>query len=61
LSLGLTLYVALGANFSEHFGSSTVAGFVLLAVWLFLANALTLVGYKIAQEVAGHRPRPSPQ
>jgi membrane protein len=58
LSLGLTLYIGLGANFSGHFGSSTVAAFVLLAVWLFLANALTLVGYKIAQEVAGHRDRP---
>jgi YihY family inner membrane protein len=58
LSLALTLYLGLGANFGEHFGSSTVAAFVIMAVWLFLANALLLVGYKIAQEVAGHRPRP---
>jgi membrane protein len=58
LSLAVTLYVGLGANFSEHFGSSTVATLVLVAVWMFLANALTLVGYKIAQEVAGQRPHP---
>jgi membrane protein len=59
LSLAFTLYLSLGANFQEHYGSSSVAAYVLLAVWLFLANALTLVGYRIALEVAGRRRRRS--
>jgi len=50
LSLLFTLYVGLGANFQEHYATSGLAAFVLLAVWLFLSNALVLVGYKIALE-----------
>jgi membrane protein len=58
LSLVFTLYLTLGANFQEHYATSGIAAFVLLALWLFLANAMVLVGYKIALEVAGkHRPR----
>jgi membrane protein len=58
VSLVLTLYLGLGADFQEHLGSSTIAAFVLTALWLYLANIATLVGYKIAQEVAGWRPHP---
>ena len=50
LSLMLTLYVGLGANFQEHYATSGLAAFVLLAVWLFLSNAAILTGYKIALE-----------
>jgi uncharacterized BrkB/YihY/UPF0761 family membrane protein len=48
LSLVFTLYVALGANFEQHYATSGLAAFVLLAVWLFLSNAMMLVGYKLA-------------
>jgi YihY family inner membrane protein len=48
LSLAFTLFVDLGANFQEHYGTSGVAALVLLAVWLFLANALLLVGFRVA-------------
>jgi membrane protein len=50
LSLGFTLFLALGSNFEQHYATSGLAAFVLLAVWLFLANALLLVGYRIALE-----------
>jgi membrane protein len=50
LSLMLTLYVELGANFEQHYATSGLAVLVLIAVWLFLANALLLVGYKLALE-----------
>jgi YihY family inner membrane protein len=50
LSLGLVLYVNLGANFADHYVSSGLAAVVLTAVWLFLSNALLLVGFKAAQE-----------
>jgi uncharacterized BrkB/YihY/UPF0761 family membrane protein len=53
LSLAFTLYLTLGANFEQHYPTSGIAAFVLLAVWLFLANAMVLVGYKIALEAAG--------
>ncbi|HJP64776.1 MAG TPA: YhjD/YihY/BrkB family envelope integrity protein, partial [Actinomycetota bacterium] len=52
ISLAFTLYLSLGANFDQHYATSAVAAFVLLAVWLFLANAMMLVGYKLALEVA---------
>lgn len=50
LSLGFAVYVAFGANFEQHYGASGIAGLVLLGVWLFLANALVLVGYRGAVE-----------
>jgi membrane protein len=53
LSLVLTLYLSLGANFEEHYASSGLGLFFLVAVWLFLANVMLLVGYKIAVERHG--------
>jgi YihY family inner membrane protein len=50
LSLAFSVYLVLGADFKEHYASSGLAGIVLLAVWLFLANALLLVGYLVARE-----------
>ncbi|MFN2545443.1 MAG: YihY/virulence factor BrkB family protein [Actinomycetota bacterium] len=47
LSMVFAVFVA-NANFQEHYGTSGVGALVLLAVWLFLANALLLVGYRIA-------------
>src|SRR5437588_1252677 len=48
LSLGFTLFVNIGANFQQPYGTGGRAALVLLAVWLFLANALLLVGYRVA-------------
>jgi uncharacterized BrkB/YihY/UPF0761 family membrane protein len=50
ISLAFTLYLSLGSNFQEHYVTSGLAGVVLLAVWLFLANVLLLVGYEVALE-----------
>jgi membrane protein len=49
LSLGFVLYLGL-ANFQEHYATSGLAAFILLAVWVFLAQILMLVGYKLALE-----------
>jgi membrane protein len=51
LSLGMTVFVSLaGSNEQQRFGSTGMALLVLFAVWLFLSNAMLLVGYVIAQE-----------
>lgn len=42
LSVGFVLYLNLGANFEDHYATSTIAGMVLLGVWLFLSNAVLL-------------------
>lgn len=48
LSLGFALFLSLGANFQDHYASSGMGALVLLGLWLFLANALLLVGYRLA-------------
>lgn len=45
LSLVYAGYLRFGADFSSRYVSSGLAAVVLLAVWLFLANGLLLVGY----------------
>jgi membrane protein len=50
LSLGYAIYLTLGTNFQEHYATSGLATFILLAVWVFLAQVLMLVGYKLALE-----------
>ena len=50
LSLAFTVF-ARAASFQKHYGTAGVAAIVLLAVWLFLANALLLVGYRVALDV----------
>jgi len=47
LSLAFTVFVST-ANFQQHYGTVGVAMIVLLGVWLFLSNALLLVGFRIA-------------
>ena len=47
LSAAFAVFVS-NANFQEHYGSSGVGAIVLLAVWFFLANALILIGFRIA-------------
>jgi uncharacterized BrkB/YihY/UPF0761 family membrane protein len=48
LTVAFGLVLRSGANFQQHYATSGVAVVVLLAVWLFLSNALLLVGYKLA-------------
>ena len=50
LSLGYVVFLNLGTDFERRYASSGLAATVLLAVWLFLANALILVGYKVAHD-----------
>ena len=50
LSLAYVVFLNLGADFEQRYVSSGLAAVVLLAVWLFLANALILVGYEVARE-----------
>jgi hypothetical protein len=49
LTLAFAVILGTGADFKEHYAISGVAGLVLLAVWLFLANALLLVGFRAAR------------
>ncbi|MDP9295519.1 MAG: YihY/virulence factor BrkB family protein [Actinomycetota bacterium] len=48
LSLAFSLYLTFGANFQERYATSGLAGIVLVAVWLFVANTLLLLGYRVA-------------
>jgi uncharacterized BrkB/YihY/UPF0761 family membrane protein len=50
LSLLFTLFLTMGANFQEHYPSTAIALVVLAGLWLYLANALVLAGYRIAVE-----------
>ncbi len=54
LSVGLILYMALGANFKEHYAASSVVGLVALALWVFLANVVVLAVYAIVLEDGEH-------
>jgi membrane protein len=49
LSVGYAIFLNLGADFERRYATSGLAAIVLLAVWLFLANALILVGYQVAE------------
>jgi membrane protein len=48
MSVIFTAYLTLGADFQKHYASSGLAGIVLLALWLFAANAFLLMGYQEA-------------
>lgn len=50
LSLAFSVYLSYGADFRARYASSTAAAVVLFGVWLFLSNALLLVGFKMALE-----------
>jgi membrane protein len=50
LSLVVVLYASLGADFEQRYATSWMGVVILIAVWLYLANVLLLVGYKIALE-----------
>ena len=50
LSVGYAIFLNSGLDFENRYASSGLAAVVLLAFWLFLANALILVGFQVAQE-----------
>jgi membrane protein len=50
LSAGYALFLNAGTDFENRYATSGLAAIILLALWLFLVNALILVGYQIAQE-----------
>lgn len=50
ISLFYGVFLHVGTNFEQRYASSGLALVVLLAVWLFLANALLLVGYCLVRE-----------
>jgi YihY family inner membrane protein len=47
VSAGYLVYLEFFADFEERYGTSGLATIVLLGVWLMLANAVLLVGYKL--------------
>lgn len=51
LTVAFAAVLALGSDFTKYYAISGVAGIVLLAAWLFVANAVLLTGYKVALRV----------
>jgi membrane protein len=51
VSLGYVIFLNSGVDFQRRYATSGLAAVVLLAFWLFITNALILVGFQIAQEV----------
>lgn len=52
VSLGYVIFGNSGVDFQHRYATSSLAAVVLLAFWLFMTNALILVGFQIAQEVS---------
>jgi membrane protein len=52
VTLGYVVYIDAGADFTTRYATSGLAAIVLLALWLFLANAMLLIGYEAALEAA---------
>ncbi|MCA1846397.1 MAG: YihY/virulence factor BrkB family protein, partial [Actinobacteria bacterium] len=51
LSAAYAVFLQFGTDFEHRYATSGLAAVVLLGVWLFLANALLLVGYQVALEL----------
>jgi membrane protein len=52
VTLAYVVYIRVGADFTTRYATSGLAALVLLALWLFLANAMLLIGYEAALEVS---------
>ncbi|HEX2031896.1 MAG TPA: YhjD/YihY/BrkB family envelope integrity protein [Actinomycetota bacterium] len=52
LTVAFAAIVGLGADFTKYYAMSGLAGIVLLATWLFVANAALLTGYRVALRAA---------
>jgi membrane protein len=53
MSLGYVIYLGQGADFEEQVAGTGLAALVLLALWLYLANAIMLTGYSLARSCSG--------
>ncbi|MGY6500395.1 MAG: YihY/virulence factor BrkB family protein [Acidimicrobiales bacterium] len=53
MSLGYVVYLGQGADFEERVAGSGLASVVLLALWLYLANIIVLLGFSFARSRAG--------
>ena len=60
LSAGYVVFLHFGTDFEHRYATSGMAAVVLLGLWLFLANALVLVGYQVAAEMNGRADGASP-
>ncbi|HUF33903.1 MAG TPA: YihY/virulence factor BrkB family protein [Acidimicrobiales bacterium] len=58
MSLGYIVYLGQGADFEERVAGSGFAAVVLLALWLYLANAILLTGFCLARSCAGETADP---
>jgi membrane protein len=56
MSLGYAVYLGQGADFEERVAGSGMASVVLLALWLYLANAILLGGFCLARSCEGSGP-----
>lgn len=54
------LFLHFGTDFERRYATSGMAAVVLLGLWLFLANAVILVGYQVAVETNGRADGASP-
>ncbi|MDQ3642423.1 MAG: YihY/virulence factor BrkB family protein [Actinomycetota bacterium] len=59
VSLGYVIFLNSGVDFERRYATSGLAAVVLLAVWLFVTNALILVGFEIAQELRAREGTPT--
>lgn len=59
VSLGYVMFLNSGVDFQRRYATSGLAAVVLLAFWLFMTNALILVGFQIAEEVRGRGAAPT--
>ena len=50
LSVAYAIFLNSGLDFQRRYATSGLAAVVLLAFWLFMANAFILVGFQVAQE-----------
>ena len=50
VTLGYVIFLNVGVDFQNRYATSGLAAIILLAAWLFLTNALILVGFQVAQE-----------
>jgi len=51
VSLGYVISLNSGVDFERRYATSGLAAVVLLGFWLFMTDALILVGFQVAQEV----------
>jgi YihY family inner membrane protein len=53
ISIGYAVYLRVGADFTDRYGSSAFATVILLGLWLYLTNGALLGGYKTSLLRAG--------